>query len=437
MVLTITKKITMSLNDIIREYLLKNPHLMRSKYAETAKKFGTNYEQIRTVARNLRKKNPDSEPAEKEVINFQEAKNNAILTAENCTRVKSLDDLLAACNVDLENWEVEKYDIGTYEVTGFDNDRKPITITMFRTKAFLKRLKPEINLTMIKNQLMEDLKHLSPKISKIKRERPDDRKDLHLLEISAFDLHLGKIGIKGDKYSMKIAEKRLLSAIEHLLYRAQGYYIDKILFIVGHDLLNSDKDWPIPATTRGTPQFNSDYHIDMYRCARKLMIKAIAILSEIAPVHVMVVPGNHDRESVMHLGDTLELYYENNENVNVDNGDCLMKAIPYGNNLIISDHGDGPKIADLPGIIAQRFKNLWSDTVYVEVHRGHYHTNKAMKLQAIEELNGITIRNLSSMSATDYWHDSKGFIGNIKKSQAFIYNRQNGLQGILNYNVNI
>ena len=410
---------------------------MRSKYADTAKKFGTNYEQIRTVARRLREKNPDVEPGEKEVLNFQESKGSAIVTAENCTRVKSLDDLLSACSVDLNDWEVDKYDIGTYEVTGFDNDRKPITITMFRTKAFLKKIKPELNLKQIKESLIEDLRNLSPKVLKIDRERPQDRKDLHLLEISAFDLHIGKIGIKGDKYSMKIAEKRLLSAIEHLLYRSKGYHIDKILFIVGHDLLNSDKDWPIPATTRGTPQFNSDYHIDMYRCARKLMIKAIDILSEVADLHVMVIPGNHDRESVMHIGDTLELYYENNQNVKVDNSDCLMKAIPYGNNLIISDHGDGPKTNDLPGIIAQRFKNLWSNTVYVEVHRGHYHTNKATKLQAIEELNGITVRNLSSMSATDYWHDSKGFIGNIKKAQAFIYNRENGLQGILNYNVSI
>jgi len=425
----------MSLNDQIREYLLKNPHLMRSKYADTAKKFGTNYEQIRTVARRLRERNPDVEPKEKEVLNFQETKNTAVVTAENCTRVKSLEDLLAACEVDLDMWEVDKYDIGTYEVTGFDNDRKPITITMFRTKAFLKRIKPELNLNKIKQELIEDLRNLSPVVSKIERKRPDDRKDLHLLEISAFDLHLGKIGIKKDKYSLDIAQERLLSAIDHLLYRAQGYYIDKILFIVGHDLLNSDKDWPVPSTTRGTPQFNSDYHIDMYRAARKLMIKAIDILSEVADVHVMVIPGNHDRESVMHLGDTLELYYGNNENVKVDNNDCLMKALPYGNNLIISDHGDGPKTNDLPGIISQRFKNLWSDVDYVEVHRGHYHTNKATKLQAIEELNGITVRNLSSMSATDYWHDSKGFIGNIKKAQAFIYSRQNGLQGILNYNV--
>ena len=427
----------MSLNDKIREYLLQNPNLLRSKYADTAKKFGTNYEQIRTIARALRKKNPDTEPKEKEIINFQETKTNAVLTAENCTRVKSLEDLLAACEVDLDLWDVEKYDIGTYEVTGFDNDRNPVTVTMYRTKAWLKKIKQDLNIKKIKQELIEDLRNLSPIVSKKDRKRPNDRKDLHLLEISAFDLHLGKIGIKGDEYSLKIAEKRLLNAIEHLLYRAKGFYIDKILFIVGQDLLNSDGDWPIPATTKGTPQFNSDYHIDMYRSARKLMIKAIDILSEVADVHVMVIPGNHDRESVMHLGDTLELYYENNENVKVDNGDCLMKALPYGNNLIISDHGDGPKTNDLPGIIAQRFKNLWSNTVYVEVHRGHYHTNKAMKLQAIEELNGITVRNLSSMSATDYWHDSKGFIGNIKKAQAFIYSRQNGLQGILNYNVSV
>jgi len=426
----------MSLNDEIRKYLLENPHLLRSKYADTAKKFGTNYEQIRKVARTLRAKNPDNEPKEKEVLNFQETDKEAIVTAENCTRVKSLDDLLTQCDVDLNKWFVEKYDIGTYEVTGFDKERNPITITMYRTKAWLKPIAQELNIELVKKQLKEDLSDLSPIISFKKRNR-EDKKDKYLLEISAFDLHLGKIGIKGDKYSLKIAENRLFDAIDHLLYRAKGYYVDKILFIAGHDLLNSDGDWPIPSTTKGTPQFNSDYHIDIYRAGRKLLIKAINYLSEVAPVHVMVIPGNHDRESMMHLGDTLELYYENNQNVKVDNNDCLMKMLVYGKNMIVSDHGDGAKANDLPGIISQRYKNAWSDVDYVEVHRGHLHTNKSTKMQAIEELQGITIRNLSSMSATDYWHDSKGYIGNIKKAQAFLYNRMNGLQGILNYNVEI
>ena len=208
----------MSLNDQIKKHLLANQHLMCSKYADTAKKFGTNYEQIRNIARRLRSKNPSVEPGEKEVINFQEIKDEAILTAENCTRVKSLKDLLASCKVDLDEWEVDKYDIGTYEVTGFDNDRKPITVTMFRTKAWLKRIKPELNLKQIKEQLIEDLRNLSPRVLKIKRERPNDRNDLHLLEISAFDLHLGKIGIKGDEYNLDIAEERLFSAIEHTNY---------------------------------------------------------------------------------------------------------------------------------------------------------------------------------------------------------------------------
>tara|TARA_R100000008_G_C3581817_1_gene169068 strand:+ start:676 stop:1962 length:1287 start_codon:yes stop_codon:yes gene_type:complete len=427
----------MSLTDKIKKHLLANPHLLRSRYAETAVLFNTNYEVIRGTARRLRKEIGDTQnQKEKEVINIEEQEDNLKVYVENSNRVKSIDDLIKHCKIDLNEWEINKYDIGTYEVTGFDKDNNPTTVTMYRMKAWLTRIKPELNLKIVKKQLKEDLSDLSPKVERKKRDR-NDKKDKYLLEISAFDLHLGKIGIKGDEYSLEIAETRMFDAIEHLLYRAQGYYVDKILFIAGHDFLNSDGDWPIPTTTKGTPQFNSNYHIDMYRAGRKLLIKAINYLSEIANVHVMVVPGNHDRESMMHLGDTLELYYENNENVKVDNNDCLMKMIVYGKNMVISDHGDGPKANDLPGIISQRYKNAWSDVDYVEVHRGHLHTNKSTKMQAIEELQGITIRNLSSMSATDFWHDSKGYIGNIKKAQAFLYHRNNGLQGILNYNVEL
>ena len=423
--------------DKIKEYLLKNPSKLRKDYSETADLFNTNYEVVRGTARRLRKELGDTEyQKEKEVINIEEQENDLKVYVENSSRVKSIDDLIKHCKIDLNEWEINKYDIGTYEVTGFNKDNYPTTVTMYRMKAWLTRIKPELNLNLISKYLKEDLKDLSPKIKRIERDR-SDRNDLYLLEISAFDLHLGKIGIKGDDYSLEIAETRLFDAIDHLLYRAQGYNVDKILFIIGNDFLNSDGDWPIPSTTKGTPQFNSNYHIDIYRAGRKMLIKAINYLYEIAPVHVMVVPGNHDRESMMHLGDTVQLYYENNDNVVVDNSDCLMKMLVYGKNMVIADHGDGAKLNSLPAIISQRYKNAWSDVDFVEVHRGHLHTNKSAKLAAIEELAGITVRNLSSMSATDYWHDSKGYIGNIKKAQAFLYHRKNGLQCIMNYNVEI
>ena len=156
-----------------------------------------------------------------------------------------------------------------------------------------------------------------------------------------------------------------------------------------------------------------------------------------APVHIMVVPGNHDKESMMHIGDALEIYYESSEDVTVDNSLSMMKGYHYGKCLVISDHGDGAKVNDLPGIVSQRYRKIWSEVRHVEVHRGHLHTNKATKLQAVEELQGLTIRNLSSLAATDEWHDAKGYIGNIKKASAFVWSKYNGLQAKLNYNVKI
>ena len=80
----------MSLNDSIKEYLLNNPHLMRSKYADTAKRFGTNYEQIRNIARKLREENSDVELKEKEVINFQETKKEAKILINKINHINKI-----------------------------------------------------------------------------------------------------------------------------------------------------------------------------------------------------------------------------------------------------------------------------------------------------------------------------------------------------------
>ncbi len=420
----------------IRKYLLSNPELLNAKYSQTAKLFETNYEVVRGIARRLREEiNP---PNSKETTSFEENKQGAIVTCEDSKRVKSLDDLLKACNVDLDVWEVDKYDIGTYEVTGFDKAKRPITVPMFRTKAWLKKINPLQNIKKIREELIEDLTPLFYSKPKwVIRPHSYKEDDPHLLEINAFDLHLGKIGIKGDEYSLEIARERMINALTHLVKRASGYCVDEILFVVGNDFLNSDGDFPLAATTKGTPQSNTDTGMQMYRAGRKLIVECVEMLVEYADVHIVIIPGNHDRESMMHIGDALEMFYENNENVSVDNSDSMMKAHKYGRCLIVNDHGDGAKLINLPGIVSQRYRDVWSEVKYVEVHRGHLHTNKSYKMQAVEELNGLTVRNLSSMSATDEWHDMKGYVGNIKKASAFIWSKYNGVQAKLNYNVEV
>jgi hypothetical protein len=88
-------------------------------------------------------------------------------------------------------------------------------------------------------------------------------------------------------------------------------------------------------------------------------------------------------------------------------------------------------------ILPQRFRDIWSDVRYVELHRGHLHGVHHKKIGATSELSGITVRNLGSMAATDQWHDDKGFIGNVKRAHGFIWSKHNGLQAELFYNVPI
>ena len=423
--------------DEIKKFLLDNPDRLDGKYADTAKIFGTNYEQIRSIARRIRGTHSNNKNAKKERLHMEEGPDGKFIISEDSTRIRSLDDLLGAFSVDDSEWEVDWYDIGTYEQTGFDNDRKPVTTTMYRCKAKLKRVDPFKNLETTRQGLIEDLKDMATYKPKVKTKLQGQDTTAHCLEIGAYDLHLGKIGIIGDDYSMDIAQERLIAAIEHLLKRASGFTIDQILFVVGNDFLNTDGDKPIPRTTKGTPQFNSDHHIEMYKRGRKLITMVIDELSSICPVHVVVMPGNHDEECIMYLGDALELFYEHNENVVIDNTRPLMKGFKYGNNLIAFDHGHKMKADKAVQILPQRFRDIWSDVRYVELHRGHLHGVHHKKIGATSELSGITVRNLGSMAATDQWHDDKGFIGNIKRAHGFIWSKHNGLQAELFYNVPI
>jgi len=424
----------------IENYLIENPEKMRSGYSATAKKFDSDYERVRGVARRLRKRLqiPTNEETKKEKIETHENKESLSINVTDSTRVRSLDDLLKACKVDLDKWDVDSYDVGTYEVTGFDAKRKPVTVTMFRTKAKFK-LKPfTLNVKQIREDLKQDISSFIDNLPSLKLPIHNiSNNEGFLLEIAAYDLHLNKLGIKGDEYSLEIAKGRLLSAIDNLLSRSSGFCVDKILFTVGNDFFNSDGDKPFMSTTRGTPQLGQTDSYTAYRYGRSLIMEAINILSQFAPVHVNIIPGNHDETSMLHLGDALEVYYDKYDSVTVDNSRPLMKGFVYGNSLIVTDHGDKTKAKDLGTIIPVRFRDIWSSVKYVEVHRGHFHGVRTISVGQTEEVNGMIVRHLSSMSPTDQWHDEKNYIGNTKRAHAFVWSKTNGMQCEYYYNVPI
>jgi hypothetical protein len=63
------------------------------------------------------------------------------------------------------------------------------------------------------------------------------------------------------------------------------------------------------------------------------------------------------------------------------------------------------------------------------LHLGHLHSEQ------VYEYSGFIQRRISSITATDDWHNEMGYVQTIRKAQAFLWHKENGLKHIINVNV--
>lgn len=349
-------------------------------------------------------------------------------------RITSLEDLVKEFKIDLNVWKVKSWECSSYEshtrLRHYDTDGKRLddehkVVPLYRVHAKLEENRPLINLLGVKDDILEELKSFSPKYGKIKYEK---FKNACLLEINIFDLHFGKLTWDeetGENFDIKIARELFLSCIHSLISQSKSYNIDKVLFVVGNDFFNVDNRFN--TTSSGTPQDEDTRWKKTFKRGRQLIVEAIDILQQIAPVDVVVVPGNHDMERAFYLGDALECWYNNNPNVVIDNSAPVRKYYQYGKCLIGYTHGKDEKVAELPLIMASEVPEKWNATKYREWHLGDKHHKREIKWISTEEFKGTTVRFMRTLTSTDAWHYSKGYINNLRAGEGFIWDANNGL----------
>tara|TARA_R110000824_G_scaffold354243_1_gene541318 strand:+ start:2416 stop:3585 length:1170 start_codon:yes stop_codon:yes gene_type:complete len=272
----------------------------------------------------------------------------------------------------------------------------------------------------IKADLLDYIKTRSVKVPKVKYKKT---KDPICYEISLPDIHYGKITDE----PMNIIEKHYIQAIMDLHKKADGLEIDRFLLPVGNDGLNSEG--MSRATTKGTPQQDNMRWRESFRGYWHLVSKAIDYLAQFAPVDVIVVQGNHDFERMFYAGEVLDAIYKNNKNVTVDNSLDARKYYEYGINMIMFTHGDKEKTQELPLLIATEQPEMWSRAKVREVHCGHRHKEQ------LNEYMGTKVRFIPSICGNDLWHKTQGYVGTLRCGQAFIWNKNRGLEGYLQTNV--
>jgi hypothetical protein len=255
--------------------------------------------------------------------------------------------------------------------------------------------------------------------------------DGHLLEIVLPDLHFGKLAHKaesGEDADTKIISARMLECAESLIKRAETQYpISEFVFVVGNDLLNADSEEG--TTTGGTRQdVDSRKHkvLDQVMVA---MTHVIDRLLDIAPGHVYCVPGNHDRESSQAVARFLGAWYRQTAGIQVDTSPMTRKYHRFGDVLLGFTHGDSEPTQHLPIIMADESPHF-GQTRIREWHIGHVHKAKEFQTLTTDEMRGIRVRHLPSLSGLDAWHARKGY-RSMKQADAFVWHPSQGLRSII------
>lgn len=270
----------------------------------------------------------------------------------------------------------------------------------------------------IRDEIVASMQDYSPIYPTINR---NNIADGHLLVVDPADIHIGKLATAyetGDSYNVEIAMKRVLDGVRGIIQKANGFNIDQILFIAGNDILHTDS--AKRTTTSGTPQDTDGMFYENFLCAKKLYIEVIELLMQVADIHFVFNPSNHDYQSGFFLADVIQSWFRNSDNITFDCSIAHRKYYRYGQNLIGSTHGDGAKPQDLPMLMAVEAKDMWAITNHKYVYSHHLH-HKVSK-----DFIGVTVESLRSPSGTDSWHHRQGYQHATKAIEGFIHHKEFG-----------
>lgn len=386
----------------------------------------------------------DPLPPEEDMGNEDEVSviegDTSIQVTTNSETIQTLEQLLAACDIDLSLWKVDRWEVKSYQgyrkdehknlefdkgkMTGIIIDDGNVRLaTMYSVKAWFVR-REEKPFEDVLDHLLERLE-ARPKPLNISRNYP---KGEYLLIPGMSDIHIARLSLNGN-YTPEQTIRDMDAAGNAIIGRslAMGMPVRRILLPVGNDAINADNLYG--TTTRGTWQEMSAGIRDAVDAACQGYISLIEKFVEVAPVDVAIVEGNHDRYSMYWLGKVLEAYFKHNDYVTVDNKKSPRKYYQYGSNLIGLEHGDRIKAKELAITMAQEAPKAWGDTKYRTFFRGHFHKENEMYFP-ITDVGGVSVITFPAFCPPDSWELLMGYIGNNRAAEAYYFHYEFGKAGV-------
>ena len=343
---------------------------------------------------------------DEKVIEFKEnlEEGTAFIKGISAVEPRTPEEIIKLLKIDTTRWKLSSY---------WNKEKKD----GWFVSAMVTAIKPEsedtlakaIDALYLKYQPVTDVQHINDKF---------DRDSVGI--ISTQDLHFGK-------ESNEDIVDHFKTAIKDLVHRAyMSHKLSKIIYVIGGDLLNMDGF--NGTTTSGTPVDNHQRAQDAYKEAFEALFWSVNYLKQFCEnLHVLYLPGNHDRLSSYHIAHALSKCFDTLEDYSIyfDVEYAERKVVVYGHNFFAFEHGDVSK-KNTALVYATEFASEWGKTIYRTCYTGHFHSKKTVEYITENEHNGFSIKHLPSLCSTDYWHYHNKYTGSKRQAIMEIHDVEKG-----------
>lgn len=211
----------------------------------------------------------------------------------------------------------------------------------------------------------------------------------------------------GDRnFNLKLAERNLLAAVNHLVDLAPPAKTALLLNL--GDFFHADNGKN--TTTYGTPVEVDGRFPKVLETGVNLMVETIhAALRKHEQVKVFCLIGNHDDLMSVVLAVCIKHHFGNNPRVEVETAPKQHHYMEFGRCLLGMHHGHATKQNDLPAFMAVDKPVAWGHALFRKWYCGHVHHD------SLKEYPGCTVETFRTLAASDAWHAGRYRSGNDMK----------------------
>lgn len=305
---------------------------------------------------------------------------------------------------------------------GFELTNSTLHIVNGEVRQEWPRIKPAVST----EQLAAYLAKRVP-VSRIKLPRIRQANDNLMCEWPLFDMHHGMLAWEkeaGADYDHKISRHLQIGAGK-ILYENFGP-LAKAVIILGGD--NQTSDNRSGTTEKSGHIVDTDSRFQkMVWSSYEAAVSCIEIAAQFArEVLVIVLSGNHDYHSAIHLTIQLHAHFRNLPQITVDISPEKHRFYRWGINTFMASHGDVPdkRIGSFAMQQAIR-KGYATPEMRLFVRLGHLHKSGRKTPDMLTEEDGVVIERFPTLAATEAYAVDSGYTS-IRTTSASLWHQSFG-----------